>query len=285
MPELPEVETVVRDLRSLIRGQRLKKIEIKKDFHKKISPLPVKFIKLLVGLKLLDIERTGKMITFDFGEDKKVHAHMKMTGQFVFRGRGGREVFGGHPISDYERFTKVIFDFGASGKLYYNDIRKFGYFKILSEGASREEKSKYGLEPIDPKFTLRVFRDLLARRPNLEIKKFLLMQEFISGIGNIYADEACFAAGILPTRKIKDLSKLKQKKLYETLKSILKKAIKYRGTSVNTYVDALGVRGSYVKFLKVYGRAGQRCLKCARATIKKTRCAGRGTSFCPICQK
>jgi len=289
MPELPEVETVRRDLEQYLKNKKITKIIIRDDFVKKIAPSKAKFIKFLTGLTLKGVERVGKMMIFDFGTTHRVLAHMKMTGQFVFVPPRGSVVSGGHPVPQSretpDRFNKVVIDFGRYGRLYYNDMRKFGYFQLVTRDQVDLARKKFGPEPVEKRFTVKLFMSILERKPNLEIKKVLLMQELISGIGNIYADESCFAAGILPDRKIKTITLFEKKKLYQSIVRILKKAIVERGTSVNTYVDGSGKKGNYVRFLKVYHRAGERCLKCKKATIVKTRVAGRGTSYCPICQK
>ncbi|OGF31669.1 DNA-formamidopyrimidine glycosylase [Candidatus Falkowbacteria bacterium RIFOXYA2_FULL_35_8] len=289
MPELPEVETVRRDLDKFVKGKKVIEINISADFAKKIQPSMEELIRAVENRVLKNITRTGKMLVFDFGKNKKVLAHMKMTGQFVFVHPVTGSVSAGHPIKQISdqphRFNKVFFNFGRHGKLYYNDIRKFGYLKLVNDQLAELEQQKFGIEPVDRKFTMIEFTKLLDRRPDWSIKKFLLTQDLISGIGNIYADEACFEAGILCTRKVQTLTSIDRENIRKSLKSILKKAIKYRGSSVNTYVDGSGQRGSYAQFLRVYGRAGEPCLRCGQTEIKKIKLVGRGTSFCPNCQK
>lgn len=288
MPELPEVETVRRDLHKYVVGKHVRKIIIKKDFVKKIFPSRGKFIKFLENKSLKSVDRVGKLLILDFGENLKLLAHLKMTGQFVFVPPMGDIVAGGHPVDQTrenpDRFNRVIFDFGENGILYFNDLRKFGFLKLVDDQTANLEKERYGIEPIAKGFTFKIFNNLLEKKKSLEIKKFLLMQNLIAGIGNIYADESCFAANILGTRKIKDLTLEQRKNLYQALKTILNKAVLHRGTSVRNYVDGEGKKGGYVKFLKVYGRVGKKCLKCKKATILKTKIGGRGTSYCPNCQ-
>jgi formamidopyrimidine-DNA glycosylase len=289
MPELPEVETVRSDLVRYVKGKTIKDIKIKADFAKKISPRPEKFIKLAKGQTIKNVNRRGKLLIIDLGANKNVLAHMKMTGQFVFWDPKGKIIPGGHPIEQScdkpDRFNKVIFDFGTSGKLYYNDPRKFGYLKFVDDQAAQIEIDKFGIEPLESKFSFKAFNEILNKKKNLDIKKVLLMQDMIAGIGNIYADESCFAAGILCTRKAKSLKLEERKKLYREIRRIMKKAIKYRGTSVATYIDCLGQKGSYAQFLNVYHRVGQLCKSCKQSKIERKKVGGRGTSFCPVCQK
>lgn len=289
MPELPEVETVRQDLLHYVKNKKIKKIFIKPDFTKKIWPSKNKFIRALINETINNILRRGKLLIFDLGKDKKVLAHLKMTGQFVYLGPQKKVVGGGHPIKQEcfkpDRFNKVIFDFGDQGKLFYNDIRKFGYLKLVSDQEAQKEIDKFGLEPTDHDFSFEKFNQILDHKKKLAIKKVLLMQDLIAGIGNIYADESCFAAGIRGTRKVENIKLVERKKLYLAVKKILKKAIKYRGTSVNTFIDCQGKKGSYVNFLKVYGQVGKLCQICQKAKIKKVKINGRSTSFCPNCQK
>jgi formamidopyrimidine-DNA glycosylase len=288
MPELPEVETIRTSLSRHLIGKKISRIEIKPDFAKKISPNAADFAKELTGETIKQISRRAKMLIFSFGKDKKVLVHLKMTGQFVYSDNKLIES-GGHPIEQTKnepvRFNKVLFYFTDGSKLYFNDIRKFGYLKLVDDSLAKAALSQYGVEPLDKDFTLKNFLAILQTKKNLALKKVLLDQRLIAGLGNIYVDESCFAAGIRSSRRVKSLRLAEKKKLFAEIKRIIKKAVKHRGTSVNTYVDGLGQKGSYVKFLKVYSRAGELCLKCKTEKIKKIKLAGRGTNFCPRCQK
>ena len=290
MPELPEVETVRRDLDQYIKGKKITEVVVKPDFAKKIEPSVKVFEHELVGKTVKNVRRRGKLLFFDLkSTDHHVLAHLKMTGQFVFQRPDGDIVPGGHPIEQTcdrpDNYNKVMFSFGRHGKLYYNDVRKFGYLKLVDGQAAKHAYDKFGLEPLDKGFTLKHFREVLKRKENLAIKKVLLMQDLIAGIGNIYADESCFAAGIRCDRKIKTLSEKEIQKLHEAIKRILKKAVKYRRTSVANYIDCLGEKGSYAQFLNVYHRVGKICKKCGKAEIKRSVVGGRGTAYCPVCQK
>ncbi|HCC23767.1 TPA: hypothetical protein DF272_06365 [Candidatus Falkowbacteria bacterium] len=289
MPELPEVETVRSDLERFVTGKKVIKITIKQDFVKKIQPSAAEFVSSLENERLAGIYRRGKMLVFDFGPNKKVLAHLKMTGQFVFVSPRNELTAGGHPIDQEAgkpmKFNKVHFDFGSAGDLFFNDMRKFGYFKLVGDEEAEREMIRFGLEPHTRSFTIKKFEGILERRPRWEIKKFLLAQDLIAGVGNIYADECLFAAGIRGDRPVASLAGDEIEKLFAALKRIMAKAIKYRGTSVSDYVDGRGNKGGYARFLNVYKQAGKICHRCGRGQIQKTKLAGRGTSYCPVCQK
>ena len=203
-------------------------------------------------------------------------AHLKMTGRLLFVE---------NEVSP-KKHTHIIFNFADGGKLFFEDWRKFGYVKVLPTKSLEEffEQEKYGPEPLDKKFTVKVLKELLAKKAKKKIKPLLMDQTFIAGVGNIYAAEACFCAGISPERLAGKIKDAEVKKLHNCLIRILKLAISKHGSSVEAYVDAEGNKGGYVPFLKVYGRAGKQCLRCG-GTIKEIRLGGRSTSFCPHCQK
>ena len=143
---------------------------------------------------------------------------------------------------------------------------------------------KYGLEPLDKNFTAAALYDIVKGR-QAPIKAILLNQALIVGIGNIYADEILFAAGIRPSRRARTLTIVEIERIYKAAKAVLRQAIKYRGTTFNNYVDADGNQGNFMKLLKVYGREKKKCLRCRTGVIKKIKVAGRGTRYCPRCQR
>lgn len=288
MPELPEVETIRLELDKVLRNQKIKDVEVR--LPKTIRGSVFSFKKILAGLKLLSVGRRAKLIIINFSNNNSVIIHLKMTGQLVYR-HGRQMKIGGHPIKDGvnqlpNKFTQVIFNFNNSGTLFFNDVRKFGYMQLLPTAklVSLFEKSNYGLEPLGQDFTLEKFREMLKKKKSLRIKPLLMDQTFIAGIGNIYAVESCFAAGIRPTRRAGSLSLKEIAKLYQSIRTILARAIQKRGTSSKNYVDAYGNPGGYVPSLKVYGRAGKKCFRCG-TEIKNMTLGGRGTAYCPHCQK
>ena len=181
------------------------------------------------------------------------------------------------------KHTHIIIDFKDKSILYFNDLRKFGWMRLVGQQDIDELENNFGPEPLSDKFSFKVFKQTISRYPNRKIKQTLMDPKIIAGIGNIYADESCFCARVLPMRRVKDITELELKKIYQCLRRILKLAISKRGTSVDTYIQLDGSRGGFVPYLMVYGRGGQLCKKCDQP-IKKIKLAGRGTHFCGSCQ-
>jgi len=209
-----------------------------------------------------------------------------MTGQLIYQ-KKNKITAGGHGELDNKKlpnkFSHIIFTFSDNSQLFFNDMRQFGYMKIVDEKELDKILNQFGIEPLDKDFNLKTFKKVLQNRKT-NIKQLLLNQKLIAGIGNIYADEICFYAKVKPSRKVLTLNEAEIKKLYQGSKQILKTAIKKRGTTFNNYRDADGKQGSFVSFLKVYGRAGELCKRCKNGKIKKIKQGGRGTHYCPDCQ-
>lgn len=287
MPELPEVETIRRDLNRLVRQVRIKHVEIRKA--KILRTLPKAFQKALTGQQITGIARRGKLLIFSlFTPDRYLLMHLKMTGQLIYR-RHGRFVAGGHPVPLPEpdelpnKFTHLIFHFADGAQLFFNDLRQFGYAQIVDAESKDRIVASYGVEPLTAAFTLQYLQHELKKRKT-SIKQVLLDQTVIAGLGNIYVDEVCFAAKIRPSQTAARVSPAESQRLYRAIKTILKKAITHRGTTFAKYRDGYGRAGGFVRFLKVYGRSGERCLRCKKGVIMKVKVAGRGTAYCPVCQ-
>jgi len=284
MPELPEVETIVRDLDSKLKNKKITAVQF---LDKKAIQAPIKEMKRIVGWTVRAVRRRAKMIIIDLGGSFLI-IHLKMTGQLVLKS-GGKLIAGGHPIINQglelpNKFSRIIFKFNNQTVLYFNDIRRFGWVKLIREPDFLKFNQALGVEPLSADFTLEYFKQVLSRRPRTTIKQALLEQKYISGIGNIYADESLFLAGVKPFRRVKSLAPEEVKKIWRAIPRILRLAIKHRGTSFSDYVDARGRAGNFVKYLKVYGRAGEKCIKCGRL-VKKMKLGGRGTHWCERCQK
>jgi formamidopyrimidine-DNA glycosylase len=184
------------------------------------------------------------------------------------------------------KHTHVIFYFTDKSILYFNDIRKFGYMKIVRDDELNQVKDLqgYGPEPLDKKFTFDIFRSIIQKRPNGKIKQVLMDSSLIAGIGNIYSDEILFHAKVRPTRQVKSLTAQELKAIYKYIPIVLKKGIEAKGSSVGDFVRTDGSWGQMGKFHFVYGRKGQKCKVCG-TTIEAVKLNGRTGSFCPKCQK
>lgn len=285
MPELPEVETIKRILQKAIVGKKIVDIEVRKP---KIFQGEAKEV---IGETIEEIERKGKMLLIKLSGDKGLLIHLKLTGQIVWVPDGGKKVTLGHPIPFAgsklpAKTTHVIFTING-GKLFYNDLRQFGWIKVISNIKHQMSNmiGKLGLEPFDREFTVDYLKQIFSRtsRP---IKIVLMDQEKIAGIGNIYANEALFEAGILPTKPANKLKDSEIKKLKEAIIKVLKEGIKYGGSSAKdeAYIKPTGEPGQYQQYFRVYQRAGEKCRKCG-TVIKRMNLGGRGTFWCPKCQK
>ncbi|NLI16483.1 MAG: bifunctional DNA-formamidopyrimidine glycosylase/DNA-(apurinic or apyrimidinic site) lyase [candidate division Zixibacteria bacterium] len=270
MPELPEVETIVRDMRSVLTGQSVLIAKFLNMSIKESGGPPD--ASSLRGKRLIAIDRRGKNIIFRFEKDLSMVIHLKMTGRLLFE----------KIQAEQEKHLHFQIEF-SNNKLFFYDVRKFGRVGIYdSDGLARHPRlTKLGPEPFD--LTPAQFARLLITR-HKPIKAALIDQEIIAGIGNIYADESLFAAGIRPDRPSAKIKPDHLIRLHKSIIKVLKKAIDNRGSSVDDYLDGFGKSGKFQRLLKVYGRTGQKCLKCD-ATIKRITLRGRSTHYCPRCQK
>lgn len=284
MPELPEVETITNDLKKKLLNKRIIAIEVR--LPKIIKGDPGLFQKVLKGSEFLDIDRRGKLMIFTLKNKQFLLIHLKMTGQLVYREKG-RTIAGGHSQKSMgldlpNKYSHVIFTFADQSQLFFNDLRQFGYLRLVNQAELTQVLAKFGVEPLGPDFTFLKWQQLLQNKKR-NIKAFLLDQSLIAGIGNIYADEILFASHVHPKRRTQTLSATEQKAIFENTKKILQKAVNQRGTTFNNYVDADGKKGNFKNFLQVYKKEGQPCAICGKS-IQKTKIAGRGTRFCPKCQ-
>jgi len=273
MPELPEVETIRQQLIKKIKGKKIKKVEVK--LARMINVPALEFERLVRGTEIKDIRRRAKLLIIDLSNDWSIVIHLKLTGQLIYDGREGI----GKP--------HIIYTFEDGHELKHYDFRLFGWAKLIKTNEIEKflEKENYGPEPLDKNFTLEVFKNLLKQKPRAKIKPLLMDQTFIAGVGNVYAQEACFYARVLPTRIVATLTDKEIRDLYKGLIEILKSSTARRGSSVDTYVDISGEQGGYVPYLKVYGRAGKKCVRGDGGIIKQIKLGGRGTCYCPVCQK
>jgi len=282
MPELPEVETIRRGLQATLPGLTVSSVEV---------ILPKAFIgdpEKLEGLQVTSVERAGKLLLLHFG-DWVVTVHLKMTGQLLYQPPKGEAVMGGHPDMRYMglpgRVTRVIIYFEDGHTLYFNDMRTFGGMKVLPVLEVQHEKflQRLAPEPHHEAFTEEYLWNLLQRRPKSILKGLLLDQAAIAGLGNIYADESCFRAGILPMRRAGSLSQEEAIRLFHAIRTTLDLALEHGGSSSRDYLNAVGAKGTYLDVAQVYHRHGKPCVVCG-APIQQVRCAGRSTHFCTNCQ-
>lgn len=287
MPELPEVETLRRELADRLPGRKISQISL---FWPKVvrSSSSATFRRKLIGQKIIGVHRRAKILILELDKQQNVLIHLKMTGQLIFSSQ--KELIGGGhpPVGGADnlpnKFTRAIIFLDNDDRLFFNDLRKFGWFRLVDNQKIREVDEQLGPEPLEKNFTKQRFAEILRRRPKRTLKAVLLDQKLIAGLGNIYADESCFAAQILPGRRIESLKNKELTILYQSIITILRRAIRAGGTSTRDYRRSNGQKGNFLTQLQVYGRAGQACLICEK-TIHKIKLAGRGTHFCPRCQK
>ncbi|NJS40970.1 DNA-formamidopyrimidine glycosylase [Candidatus Gracilibacteria bacterium] len=299
MPELPEVESLRRGLEEFVVGQRVRNVEVL--LGKIVSGRGTKrtndeskvknFCAKISGKKILSITRRAKNMMINLERGGMLLVHLKMTGQLVYKSnKDNSTVSGGHPIqlSDNKlpnKHTYIIFTL-EDGVLYYNDVRQFGYvlyFDSIEEINKLGHFDDLGWEPLDEGFTLAAFTEKMKSKKGI-LKKLLLDQKVVVGLGNIYADEVCYEAGVRPDRKVETLSKKEIQKLYNSIIRIIPRAIELGGSSVADYLLADGSRGNYAHEHKVYKRGGKKCFKCGRE-LNKSEVAGRTTVYCGFDQK
>lgn len=291
MPELPEVETIRLGLEKYLIGCTIEGIDVRlpKIFHGNTKDIEC--------AKVKQVRRFGKALVLDLDNDFSIAAHIKLTGQFIYQGPNSpnppntpNNLIGGELPN---KWTHVIFHLDKGATLFYNDIRQFGWIRIMP---TREVENlpfinELGPEPIrlanarsgQAVLTLGLFKKILQVKKT-KIKPLLMDQKIIGGVGNIYANDALLLAKINPARPANSLSLAEQSKLYKAVMTVLKRGLKYGGATEINFVNALGESGRYQEHFLAYGRENQPCPLCG-SEIKKIRLAGRGTYFCPICQK
>lgn len=299
MPELPEVETIRRGLQKVILNKKITHFESRDSKVVRFEP------KKINGQQINNIDRRAKMLIFGLDNGHCLLVHLKMTGQLIweshlsqneFQLRNPKEnkmrVAGGHPSPAWveklpNKHTRAIFYFDDKSVLYFNDLRRFGYLKEYPTDSVMTEKElrKIGVEPFSKDFTVEYLKNRANKVPNRKIKQFITDQEIIAGVGNIYVDESLFMARISPLRKVIDIKKNEWTKILKSIVDALKLGIKYGGSSEETYVDAFGKQGEMNKHVKVYRKTGNKCPNNCGGEIKRIVSGGRGTHYCPKCQK
>lgn len=260
MPELPEVETIVRGLRAAITGARIEKLQV-------IDPRIALPEKEIIGKRIAAVDRRGKYIVLSLAPSGALIFHLRMSGRLVrvcAEGEG--------------RYSRLVLHLD-DGVLRFVNPRRLGTVEYSADGFPHE----LGVEPFSPAFSLRRLRALLAKSRG-PIKPFLMDQRKIAGLGNIYASEALWRAGIDPRRPANTITAPEARSLRSGILSVLKDAIEHMGTTFSDYRDSEGNKGDFQRFLAVYGKEGEPCPRCG-TMIERVKQAGRSTYFCPGCQK
>jgi len=266
MPELPEVETIKRELEKIIVNKKIIGVIIN---NAKVirEPKKEKFVADLKNVAIKEIIRRGKLLIFALSSGRFMTIHLKMTGQLIYPGNG--------------KTSRLSFKLSDGKLLDFNDSRIFGELRIVDNWQDLKFIKELGPEPFE--LTEEKFTEILKNKKT-KIKVLIMDQKIISGIGNLYANEALFRAKIDPRRCANSLSQKEAKNLFEEIKKVLSEAIHYKGSSVDQYVQVSGEPGEYVKYHRVYDRENEPCYKC-KGKVKRISLGGRGTYFCPNCQK
>jgi len=270
MPELPEVETIVRGLRGHLVGRTI--VGVRVGWENMVArPTAGEFKRRIVEQRILTVKRRGKYLICPLSGGESLIVHLRMTGRLLIRNCG----------DELDRHDHLIFELDNGRELRFNDVRKLGRVYLVDD--EEEIVGRLGPEPLDDGFTSSDFAALLSGRRG-KIKPLLLNQRFMAGIGNIYADEALFIARIHPQRRADTLTAEESERLYGAIRQVLWQGIENRGTTFGTYRDAEGRKGRNQEYLRVFRRRGQPCPYCG-SSIERMMVGGRGTYFCPHCQK
>lgn len=284
MPELPEVETIRIGLQKHLVGHTIEDVTL--NLAKQITGDPTD----IIGAQIVEVKRFGKGLVVDLNNGFSITIHVKMTGQMLYRRVSGVSDVSGVSgvkvdlLSLPDKYTHVVFVLDNDAVLFYRDVRQFGWIKIVRSDlvGSQQYFKSLGPEPLKD-LTPEMFSDIL-KKVRTPIKQVLMDQRKIAGIGNIYANDSLYLAGIHPKRPANALTAKEQSKLFDAIETVLRKGIEVGGASEWSYVDALGQAGKYQDFFKVYRKTGKPCPECG-TPIEAIKMGGRGTFYCPVCQK
>lgn len=292
MPELPEVETVVKGLQKNLPGRRIKQVQVFKE-KQLVNITGEFFLKETKGEIFKKITRLGKYIIFHFNSRKKMVAHLRMTGKFIFINNPGADgdgrIDGAEKAEEKkgpkvpEKHIRIRFYLEDGSLLLFQDMRIFGTIAFYMPGEQIGEKEKVGLDPFDPLFSKNWLYEQ-AKKRKIPIKNFLLDQKALAGLGNIYVCEALFKARISPLIRAADLNPAQAEALARSILEILFLAIKKNGTSVSDYRTVEDKTGEFQNMLKVYQKEGTICPGCKKSPILRIKQAQRSTFYCPVCQ-
>jgi formamidopyrimidine-DNA glycosylase len=274
VPELPETETIARDLDGAIRGRKIKKVSVRKaDVLREVSARSI--AKRLHDATILRSWRRAKLVVIDLDTGDRIVVQPRFTGALLIDDGS----FTGSELD----YSTLRFDLDDGRALHYADVRRLGTVALMDADRFEEYSGKLGIEPLDRAFTAEHLSAVL-RATSQPVKKFLMEQRKIAGIGNIYANEALWRARIDPSRPAASVSREEAALLRESIVDVLREAIEARGTSFRDYRDARGQRGSFVEKLQAYGRGGLPCRRCGSKLVTTHAIDGRATTMCVKCQ-
>lgn len=274
MPELPEAETIVRALRQRLPGARVSGVSVKHADVLAPGLTPRRLAGALRGRRFTGVERRGKNVVLEFEGDLRLVINLGMTGRVVTsEATRAAEL----------RHVAVRFALDDGRTLLYDDARRFGCLDLRDAHGWQQRDAELGLEPLGDGFTAEALH-ALTRRSRTPIRNFLLDQKKVAGVGNIYANEALFRAGVRPTRRAYRLTRREAAALRDHLRDVLNESIASRGTTISDYRDAFGESGGFDRWLRVYDRAGEPCLVCG-TPIRRVVLTNRSAFYCPRCQR
>jgi len=271
MPELPEVETIVRDLEPELQGRTIVAADVRSE-RSLAGHTAEEFARGVLGQRIGEVRRRAKYILVHFENGEYLVVHLAMTGGLMVRTE----------LDPNDRHLRIAFRLDDGKWLLFRDLRRFGRLRLLGAEGVRSLDERLGPEPLDAQFTWAELHARLAIR-RLPVKAALLDQALLAGLGNIYADEALFRAMINPQRPANSLNKAETVRLHAAIIAVLREAIEGRGTSFSDYRDGHGRRGKHLEALRVYRRTGLPCSRCGEP-IQRLVIGGRSTHFCPRCQ-
>lgn len=284
MPELPEVQTIINDLKKILPGLKITGFWSDINSFKKIK-------KDVIAKKILNIKRRGKNILIDLSDNKTLLIHQKLTGHLLYgkwklEGKEWKSAVPGPLAEDPQnRFLHLVLNLSNGKQLALSDLRKFAKVLVWPTDKLNQLKdiSQLGLEPLESSFNFKKFKEIFSNKRG-KIKQLLMNQEIISGIGNIYSDEILWEAGVHPLAKTEKPNDKELKEIFKAIKKVLKRAIKAKGDSMSDYRRPSGEKGGYQRLQNAYQMTGQKCRKKDGGIIKRIKIGGRSAHFCPVHQ-
>ncbi len=281
MPELPEVETIASRLQGVLPGKKIAALTVLRDksFTGDTSRL--------VGMDIVGVSRRAKLLSIEISSGLFIVVHLKMTGQMIFVD-GTTRLGGGHPTKEFvtelpAKATRIHLSFADGSALFFNDQRVFGWWKVMDVARREQEIEKYAPDIIDETVTTKYLAKKLAKRTSA-IKQVIMDQAVMSGVGNIYACDGLFEAGIDPRRSANSLSKQEVNRLLRALRLVIHQGIELGGATIQHYRTADGLSGKYQEVMRVYGKEGKPCPSCSQP-ISRIKQGGRSTFWCEHCQR